>query len=304
MATDVGTRVARPVTLGRRGARRFPVTVIEPRRHGLIPAAREVWDSRSFIPYFGRVFIRKRVARTFLGMLWLPLRPSISLLSKLLVFGGLVGISSGKTPYPLFFLTASAFWQLFHEAAYWATRSIDVNRFTLRAVHVPRITVIISAVIPTLMEFAVYGGFAVCAVIYYRVRAHTSYLSIHRMSLVDVPVGLLLILFLGIGVGLITATLGARARDVRFALSYLLGFAYFLTPVIYPLSKIPPKYRPIAELNPVTGAMQLVKEGIFGGHDLSTNALIVSFVAVLVLWIPGVWLFHRAEVRSGRAAEA
>lgn len=273
--------------------------MIEPRRHGLIPAAREVWATRAFIWYFGRGFIRKRTARTFLGVLWFPLRPSITLLSRLLVFGGIVAIHSGsKVPYTLFFLTASAIWQFFHECAYWATRSMDVNKIALRTVHVPRVTVILSSTIPALTEFAIYSSFALAAFVYYLVRAHTSYFAFNVWSPVEVVGGLFLMFMLGIGVGLITATMGARTRDVRFSLAFILGFGYYLTPVLYPLTQVPLKYRPLAEVNPVTGAMQLTKKGLFGGQDLSPEALAITIAAVLLLWIPGVWLFHRHELKA------
>jgi lipopolysaccharide transport system permease protein len=288
------TRAGRRSVRG--GAR---VTVIEPRRHGLLPAAREVWKSRSFIWYFGRGFIRKRTARTFLGVLWFPLRPTISLLSKLLVFGGIAKFSSGTVaPYALFFLTTSAIWQFFHECAYWATRSMDVNKVALRTVHVPRVTVVLSAMVPALTEFLIYGSFAVISALYYLARAHKLYFLFTQASIYEIPAGLFLIFMLGIGLGLITATAGARTRDVRFTLTFVLSFAYWLTPVVYPLTQIPQKYRPIAELNPVTGAMQLVKKGLFGGQDLSPEALVISCVAVVLLWIPGVWIFHRAELKS------
>lgn len=278
--------------------RDLPVTIVEPRRHGLRAAAREVWQSRRFIGYFGRVFVRKRFARTWLGLLWLPLRPSISLLTRLLVFGGLVGITAGKTPYPVFFLTASAAWQLFNESAYWATRSLEVNRRALRVVHVPRLTVIVSAVIPSFIDFLIYASFAAAAIVYYLARGGGFWLTLTPRSILYVPAGLLLILLLGLGVGLLTASLGARTRDIRFAMSYGLSFVYFLTPVIYPLSKVPNQYKPLAELNPLTGAMELFKDGLFSGHTLSNPSLAVTLVAVVALWVPGVWLFQRVELAS------
>jgi homopolymeric O-antigen transport system permease protein len=278
----------------------LPVTVITPRRRGLRPAAREVWESRRYIPYFGLLFIRKRFARTWLGLLWLPLRPSISLLTRLLVFGGLVGISAGKTPYPVFFLTASAAWQLFNECASWSTRSLEIHRRTLRFVQVPRLTVVLSAIVPSILDFLIYASFAALAVLYYVVRGGGFWLELSPRSIVYVPAGLLLILLIGLGIGLLTSSFGARAKDVRFAMGYALSFVYFLTPVIYPLSSVPNKYRPLAELNPLTGAMEMVKDGLFGGHTLSSASLAVTLTAVAGLWIPGVWLYQRLEVAGLR----
>jgi lipopolysaccharide transport system permease protein len=275
---------------------------IEPRRGGLREAVREIWLYRRFIGYFGRTLVGKRYARTWLGSLWLPLRPGISIAMRILVFGGLVGISGGAIPYPLFFLTASASWQLFAECAYWSTRSIEVNRATLRKVDVPRLTFIIASLVPAFLEFLVYLGFATLGLIYYYARSGSAYLVLGYRTLYLVPAGVLLTMMLGLGIGLATASASARAKDVRYAVRYALAFVYFVTPVIYPLSQVPNKYRPLAELNPVTGSIGMFKDGLFGTHSVSSDAFIATIVAVVLLWVPGVWLFHRREVASAGVA--
>jgi ABC-type polysaccharide/polyol phosphate export permease len=106
-----------------------------------------------------------------------------------------------------------------------------------------------------------------------------------------------MILF-GLGVGLLASGMSARARDVRFTFAFLLSFLYFMTPVIYPMSKVPPHWRPLAELNPLTGAMEMVKDGLFATESLSLAATLVTVIGVLVIWIPGLWLFDRLEVAA------
>ncbi|HET7129245.1 MAG TPA: ABC transporter permease [Gaiellaceae bacterium] len=280
--------------------RRHPVrvTIVEPRRPGLRATIRELWRYRRYTSFFGRRLLAKRYLRTWLGIAWLPLRPTLSVSAKLLVFGGLVGISSGKTAYPVFFLAATAAWQLFAEAAFWSTRSLDVNRSTLRIVHVPRVVVIVSSIVPSLVDFAIHLSFALLAVAYYLIKAHIFYLEITPRTPLFVLGGLGLIAALGVGIGLVTAGVGARARDVRFGLVYSLGFLYYLTPVIYPFSNIPDMYKPVAELNPVTGAMELFKVGLFRGEVVSWKAVLVSVIAAFLLWGPGLWLFQRREVRD------
>jgi lipopolysaccharide transport system permease protein len=280
--------------------RRLRRTLIEPPRLGLGYAWRDFWLHRPFLAYFGAVFLRKRYARTWLGWLWIPLRPSFSVLSKILVFGGLIGISSVDAPYPLFFLIATAGWQLFFECAYWSTRSLELNRSILRVIHVPKLTVISSAAVPALVEFSVYASMAIAAALYYWLRAGYVYVDLSLRTLL-VPAGLVLLASLGLGIGFLTATLGASARDIRFALTYVLSFLYFLTPVIYPLSAVPAKYRPLAEINPVTGAIEMVKDGVFASHELSIHATLLTVAAALVVWIPGLWIVHRREVRRSHA---
>ena len=271
-----------------------PFTV-EPRRAGLRSFAIESWRFRYLAPYFGMRFIQKRMGRTWLGMIWLPLKPGANLALKILVFGGLVGISTGETPYPIFFIVATAAWQLFSETASWSMRSVEINRRVLARVYVPRFVVLSSALIPAAVDFLVNISFAALAVVYYLVRAHTLYIEISIRTLL-VPAGLLLMIMLGLGVGMLLSGPGARARDIRFAIHYFFQFAYYLTPILYPLTQIPEKARPFAELNPMTGATEMVKDGLFRAHELSPDAVAVTLFWVFLIWGPGLWLFDRRQV--------
>lgn len=286
----------RPAT--RAGRAPQTVKVIHPRRGGFAGALEELWLFRWCIPYFGRLYLRKRYRRTWLGFLWVPLKPSFNIVSKILVFGGIVGISAGKTPYPIFFLIATASWQLFAEIALWATRSLEVGRIALTKIELPRLPIIFAAIIPGSIEFFVYVGFAALGLGYYLVRSHTFYLDLGPQSVL-VLAGLALIIVQALGLGLVLA--GSPGRDVRFSLQFGLSFMYFVTPVLYPLSKVPPKYRPLAELNPLMGSIEMVKDGLFKSHELTLAASLVAVGGALALWAIGLWRLERIRVRRAAA---
>lgn len=286
-----GPRAAAPA----RDVAELPLHVVEPCRPGVVNAWRDAWRYRRMLAFFGQRFLRKRTARTWLGTLWIPLRPTVNLVARILVFGGLIGIATGDTPYPLYFVVATALWQLFSETLTWGVRSLELNRKMLADIYVPRLLVVVSALIPSLLEFAVYVVFAIFGLAYYFVRADVLYLNLDAFTLLA-PAGLVLMALLGVGLGLFLAAAGARARDLRFALGYGLGFLYFMTPVIYPLSAVPNQWRPVAELNPLTGAMEMVKRGLFRSETFSTDAVWVTLVAVVLLWGPGLWLMRRREL--------
>jgi lipopolysaccharide transport system permease protein len=177
-----------------------------------------------------------------------------------------------------------------------------LNRKLLRQVHVPRLLLASAGLVPGFAEFGVYCACAVLAVVYYYVRVGTIYLSFGRATLL-VPAGIALTALLGAGTAVLIAGFGRRARDMRFALSYLLGFMYFMTPVIYPLSSVPNKWRPLAELNPLTGAMEMVKHGLFASETFSLDAAYVTLIATALIWGPGLWLVHRRELRLVQGGE-
>jgi len=304
-AHSTASEAAAPSETLRLGAdRKRAVHVVKPERPGLIHAWSDAWAHRQYFLYLGSTFLRKRYARTWLGSLWLPLRPSMNLGAKILVFGGLIGVSAGRVPYPLYFIIATAIWQLFSECFLWSIRSIELNRKVAREIYVPRLVYVSSAIVPSGVDFLIYAGFAVIALIYYYVRSGIFYLTLGYSTLL-VPLGLVLAALLGVGAGLLAAGLGARARDMRFLAQFSMGFVYFLTPVIYPLSQVPDKWRPVAELNPVTGAMELVKRGFFVSESFSINAVWVTLGVVLVIWVPGLWFVRRRELAfvTGSAPE-
>jgi len=245
--------------------------------------------------YFGTRYVQKKSARTWLGIIWLPLKPGVNLLLRIIVFGGLVGISTGSVPYSIFFIVTSSVWTLFYETAYWSIRSIEVNRRLLGRVYVPRLIVMSSSLIPAAVDFGINISFGLFALLYYVLRAHVFYLQFGIHTLL-VPVGLFLMLLLGLGIGLLMSGIGARARDIRFGVHYFFQFLYYLTPVIYPLSAIPNGARPFAELNPMTGTIEMVKDGLFNGHELSVDAVYVTVFWILLIWVPGLWLYDRSQV--------
>jgi lipopolysaccharide transport system permease protein len=298
-ARGTGGSAARSVpagsTAGPSTARRLPVRVLEPRRAGIAPAFRELWRFRRLGLFFGKRFITKRYSRTWLGMLWLPLRPGVTLATRILIYGGLIGIATGETPYALTFVVATAAWQLFYESVYWSVRSMELNRKLLTTTYVPRTLLVFSAIVPSLIDFGMNMCFVVAAVLYYLVRAHYLYIHFGLNSLLAVA-GLVSMVLIGLGIGLFAAGISARTRDIRFSLPFVLGFLYFVTPIIYPLSLMPPRYRPLAELNPLTGAVEMVRDGLFATNSLSGPAAIVTVVAILLLWGPGLWLADRREV--------
>lgn len=272
------------------------VRVFEPRRSGFRNSAREVWRYRRLYYFFGSGFLEKRYGRSFLGLLWVPLRPGISLITRIFVYGGLIGLPSGGVPYALAFLTGTTAWEIFHEGVTWGARSIMVNRRTAQQVYTPRALLGLSAIVPTTMEFSVNALFTLAAILWYMVARHHVWVHFGLGNLL-VPAGLLLALLMAIGIGHALSGIGARGRDLQFMLPYIIGLGYFLTPVFYPLNTLTPKLRRIEELNPMSGAIEMVRSGLFNTHSLTPEAAIVPVIAVLVLWGPVYWFVDRREVR-------
>ena len=271
-----------------------PVRVISPRRRGAVESVREAWRHRHLVPFFGRRFVEKQYLRTWLGWVWIPLRPVLDVGARMFVFGGLFGASSEGVPYSIYLLIGMSTWELFERTAYWATRSLEVNRRFIRRIYVPRLTVLVSAIFPGLVNYAIYIVLAVITLVVVWIAQGTLYLELGPDTLLFIP-GMALLLALALSVGLWLSVYGAQARDVRFSLTYVTTFWFFVTPIVLPLSKIPDKYRTIVELNPLTAPIMMVKQGLLGTQAVPALSVVSAIVAIIVVGGGGLWFFSRSE---------
>ena len=267
------------------------------------PSARgtlsEVWRYRHAYPYFLRQNIRRRYGRTFLGYLWIFLPFVFPVFLGALVFGGILGVSpGGGIPYFLYFVIASGAWFAFSTTAFFATRSLEINRSVLGRVRVPRLIPLAAALALPAVGVLIYLAIGAGAVVFYVIDRGEFYLVLQPVTLL-VPVALALLVLFGLACGLWFSPLAARARDVRRLAGYVLGFWYFLTPVIYPIEEIPSSYQFLASLNPVTAPIETFKLGLLGIGEVTVLGVAVFFGALLFVSVIGLRLFLAAERRAG-----
>lgn len=267
--------------------------VIAPRRQH-VPRLGDLWVYRHLARYFGFVFVERRYRRTWLGWLWIPLRPGVDIATRVLFFGGFLGVSPGDRPYFMFFIVGSAAWQLVSVGTTWGLRSVDLHRSTFDRIHVPRATAVAGAIIPGLLEFLIYAVICAMGVTYYYFRAGRMYLTFGKPTILAV-LGLVLLCLWIFAIGLWLAPLVTRARDVRFLFRYVFSFWYLVTPVVYPISYLPDKYQPFAEYNPLTAPVEFVKYGLLGTAPPLFHSVVTSLAALAVVLGGGLYVFHRLE---------
>jgi lipopolysaccharide transport system permease protein len=258
---------------------------------------RELRQYRGLLGYFGARSMEKITARTVLGRWWLVLRPVLDILTAALIFGGVLAIASPAVPYVLFFLAGATCWRLLENGLLWSTRSLEIHRRLLSKVYFPRLLLPVAALAPALIEFGCYVVALSLAIVYFSLLDGTLYLNLGPELLVAVG-ALAMSQALALGIGLWTAVLGANARDVRYSLMYITAFWYLLTPVIYPLSLVPDRFRPIAEINPMTPIVELFKWGLVGAGEVRPVGLAIAGALIAAVWAGGLWFFGRAEAQA------
>jgi len=270
------------------------LTVIEPWRPGVFPRFREIWRHKSLFGYLGREFVMKRFRATYLGGTWILLKPGIDILSRTLFFGGLLSVHSGDRPYFIFIAFSSAGWTIFERAWHWATRGARLSLSVVRGLHFPRSTAIAATALPAFIDFLLYALVAIVGTVYYLVTRHHWYLAPPQQMVIGVA-GLIMLVMLGLSLGLFTSPLNMITKEFRYVVTYANQFLYFVTPIVYPISSLPPRYRAIAVYNPLTGPIEMVKFGFVSTAPPELKSLIVSFIALGLLVCGGLWFSSRFE---------
>lgn len=270
---------------------------IEPKKHGILHSARELWHYRYLWWYFASASITSMYRRTKLGWIWLLLRVSAPVGLNSLIFGGVLGVDSGGPPYFLFFVCGSATWVLFERSLLVVTRSLEQNRKLITKVYFPRLILPMSSVAPGLLYLAILLIVIIGTVIYFRVNQGLWWITLRPELLASVAAIVMALVFT-IAVGLWTSVLQARYRDVRQGLRYFMPFWMYFTPIIYPVTILPPHVRWIVALNPMAPIVELFKWGTLGIGHVTVVSVITSLALIAVTMVTGMWFFNREESAS------
>lgn len=275
--------------------------VIHDHRPSALELMRLTWRMRGLLPRLGPRHMVKGFAGTKLGPLWLLIRPVVSIFGMALLFGSVLQAPSSGVPYLLFLLVGMVGWMTFQRGIFWSTRSFDIYRKVAGRVEIPTLLVPTAALTLMIIEVAVIAFLAAGTAGFYWATEGELALQLARPEALLGVAGVLLAALLAWGFGLWLGTLNGMARDVRLTLTMVLPVWLYATPVIYPISALPDKWRFLATINPVSAPVELVKEGFLGAGDLTGAILAVSLVTTVVVCTSGLWFIARLSPRLLRA---
>ena len=267
--------------------------------HGFhaVARAQEVWRYRRLLWFFATQAFQALYRRTHLGWLWVPIRSLAPLAVGSLVYGGLMDVPSLGVPYFLMLLVATAAWSCFDGPWTWGSRGVEMNRRLVTKLYFPRMILPLATMAPGLAEPGMLLIALAVAVPYYAVTDGMWYVAFGPRLLL-LPLIMVAILLLAFGLSLWTSLWQARARDVRFGIGYLLGFWMYLTPVIYPITQVPERFRWLMWLNPMAPLVEAFKSVVFGWPEPPRWALGLSLGVIVTVLASGFWHFHAKEAET------
>lgn len=249
---------------------------------------RDLWHYRDLLVFLAWRDIAVRYRQTLVGVAWAILQPAVTMVLFTVVFGRIANLESGGAPYPLMVLAGLIPWQLFSAALTGAGDSLVANSGLVTKVYFPRVIIPMAAVAVAVVNALVALGLLAFLMPWYGV--------IPTWRLVALPPLLVLTALLGLGGGLVTASLGVRYRDVRFVLPFVVQCGFFAAPVGYSTAVVPESWRLVFALNPMVGVMEGFRWSILGKSVPELGATVgISVASAILLLVAGRWAFRAVE---------
>lgn len=263
-----------------------PIVVIEPSKAWVALNLRDLWNYRDLLYILMLRDIKVRYKQTALGAAWAIIQPLFTMLIFTLFFGRLAGMPSDGIPYPLFAYAGLLPWTFFSNAITNSGNSLVGSSNLITKVYFPRMIIPVAAVGSGLLDFAIAFVLLVALMFYYGVGLSANILML--------PILVILTSLLAIGFGMWMSAMNVKYRDIRYALPFLVQLGLFATPIIYPASLVPEKYRWLLWLNPIAGQIEAYRSAFFG-KPFDWLALAISTVLTLIILFYAAFTFKRME---------
>lgn len=258
-------------------------------RLSLLGSARAIWDYRECVWAFAVRALRVRYKQAVLGVGWAVVRPLLFLAIFILFFGHLVGIKGGQgTPYAAFAISALAPWQFVSTAVTFGGESLIQNSVMLKRVYFPRAAAVVGSVVSNLPDLAIGLVLVLLAVPLTGARL--------GLSILWLPLLVVLLLLPVLAIAVPLAGLAVYYRDFRYGLPLFVQLWLFASPVAYPITQVPGRWRwAYALANPVAGPLEGFRRVLALGRAPDWTLLGLSAAAsTVILWL-GFALFKALE---------
>ena len=266
--------------------------IITPRKKWYDLQLPDVWRYRDLVALFVRRDFVSRYKQTILGPLWFIIQPLFTSIVFTVIFGQIARLPTDGLPQILFYMSGNVTWHYFSGCLNGTSNTFTSNAGIFGKVYFPRLVTPISLVISNLISFAIQFVFFLGFLGYFMLAGADVGLTPWALTL---PLLILLMAGLGLGFGIIISSLTTKYRDLNYLVGFGVSLWMYATPVIYPVSAIPERWRWIADINPMTPIIETFRAGFLGAGNASWTGLAYAAGFMLAVMFIGVVIFNRVE---------
>lgn len=230
--------------------------------------------------------------QTILGPLWYIVQPLFTSGIFTMIFGAIAKLPTDGIPQPLFYFAGVSLWSYFATLLTQSSMIFQTNSGLFGKVYFPRLVVPLAISASKFLTYSIQLGFLAIIYIAYLIQGANVHLT---WLLLTLPLVYCLTVMLALGLGLWVAAWSVKYRDLTNLVGFGVGLLMYATPIIYPLSMVPEKWKLLIYLNPMSGIVEWYRFSLFGQGTLDFGVFMISAGMTTVIFIIGLLLFSRAE---------
>jgi lipopolysaccharide transport system permease protein len=262
--------------------------VIEPAGRWQAIGARELWQYRELFFILVWRDVKVRYTQTVLGASWAIVQPLLTTMVFTVIFGRFAHVPSDGAPYAAFSMAALVPWTYFATALSASSTSLVASTNLITKIYFPRLIVPIAPVVSGLVNFAI--AFVALLVV-----ALANHILPSPLAIVLIPLAVVSMMLTAAGVGCWLSALNIQYRDVQQLAPFLIQVWMYASPVVYPLSLVPVRYRAWYALNPMVGVIEAFRTTLLGTGVVPWREVAISFAVGSVMLVSGAMYFRRTE---------
>ena len=233
--------------------------------------------------------------QTILGPIWFFVQPLFTTVTYIVIFGNIANVGTDGLPQALFYLSGITMWNYFSDSLLKTSTVFRDNSNIFSKVYFPRLIIPLSIILSNLIKLGVqFILFLALLFYYYKYQGFEINLDIYRVIFLF-PMLIVLMAFLGLGLGLIISALTTKYRDLSFLVNFGIQLMMYTTTVIYPLSITPGRLKKIISFNPMTGIIESFRNIFLGKGEMSFETLGYSIIFTIISLLLGLIIFNKVE---------
>ncbi len=261
--------------------------ILEPRKSYFKVDLKEIYRYRELLWMLTWRDIRVQYAQTYVGLIWALLNPLLTLLVLSFVFSVIAKVDMQGTPPLVFTIAGMCGWTYFSTVVSQSGTSLVQAQNMVKKIYFPRLIIPLSKGLLAMMDLAIVLFCLFVLMCYYR--------QLPSSNVLFLPLFVGLAMGIGLGMGIWISALTIRFRDFFHITPLLLRIGLYATPVAYPLDAVPPGWRWLVAMNPLTGIIVGIRWSLLGTGALPWSAILISISSVTVLLLSGIFYINKLE---------
>jgi lipopolysaccharide transport system permease protein len=248
---------------------------------------REFWQYRELFFFLVWRDVKIRYKQTALGAIWAVIQPFATMIIFTIFFGRMAKMPSDGIPYPIFSYCALLPWTYFSISLGLSGNSLVANANLIRKVYFPRVAIPAASALGGLVDHSIAFVVLIGMMFYYKIPL--------SFGLLLWPVFMVPMVILTLGLGMILSSLNVKYRDIKYVIPFFIQSLLFITPIIYPTSVVPERFKFLLSLNPLTGMIEGFRAVMLPTRSIDWEMILTSVVIIIVIFVAGAIYFRKTE---------